>query len=121
MGESGLVKGRLSKAFTLGSLNSDPFLDAAQMRRCIETDLFERSGCFVGSIVLASQILRQNREDKGCRGSFAFGAGDMDSIQRVEFSGLARGPCINIFHSEIRAIQVSPDIQSPCTSLASAL
>lgn len=121
MGESGLVKGRLSKAFTLGSLNSDPFPDAAQMRRCIETDLFERSGCFVGSIVLASQILRQNREDKGCRGSFAFGAGNMDSIQRVELGGLVRGPCINISHSEIRAIQVSPDIQSPCTSLASAL
>ena len=58
MGESGLVKGRLSKAFTLGSLNSDPFPDAAQMRRCIETDLFERGGSFVGSIVLASQIFR---------------------------------------------------------------
>lgn len=92
MREFGLVKSCLSKVFTLWRLNPDPFPDAAQMRRCIETDLFERGGCSVGSIALIAQVFRQNREDKSCRGPFAFGTGDMDSIQRVELGGLVRRP-----------------------------
>lgn len=52
MRESALVKSCLAKVSTLGSLNPDPLPNAAQMRRCIETDLFERSGVFLGSIAL---------------------------------------------------------------------
>ena len=93
MGEFDLVKSCLSKVLALWRLNSDPFPDTAQMRRRIETDFFERGGCFfAGSFALVAQVFRQNREDKRCRGPFAFGTGDMDSMQRIEVGGLDRRP-----------------------------